>query len=39
MIYKVPKDASWLRDLPEDLFSSENYLKIYKFFVVNEKAF
>ena len=35
MIYKVPKDASWLRELPDDLFSSENYLKIYTFFVVN----
>ena len=35
MIYKVPKDASWLKDLPYDLFSSKNYLRIYTFFVVN----
>lgn len=34
-MYKVPKTPSWLVALPSDLFSNENYQKIYNFFVVN----
>lgn len=34
-MYKVPKKASWLIDLPNDLLSNENFQKIYYFFVVN----
>lgn len=34
MVYKVPKKANWLLDFPAGFESSENYIRIYNFFVV-----